>query len=545
MKIKSLVLGFITLLVLSACEEPVQLEHVQNRKIVNIKGTFLTESPDEIQFPVKVLFAIDMSLSMGDEVNGQMAGSDPDMLRLEAVRSFINEYNVNDNASFEVMLWSANVRDCTRNSSGQCGFTKDPNELMSVIDGAANETTTNYLGALDAIRTDISRDINNTENQDNVARTKYVVVFLSDGIANASGLPQSDNDIWNSVDEIYDMADEAGAGSFNLHTFLLEGGFNSNDAGQAAREQATETLEGMSSRGNGQFRVFDSADSIDFINMVDMRLTAEYQLKNVFAYNFNTIPGTEIIYPDSDADGLSNADEALYGTDPLNSDTDDDGWGDYLEISLSAPGAEIDPLTADSFCEESTRLNDGSWPDTDGDGLNDCEEMLKGTDRRSIDTDNDGIPDTIEFLMGSNPLEVENLKDSDFDGRWDWLEIQQHTNVRRYDPLLAERYAYKYDIQDQGLIELDQGLDQKSYVRKYQYHVSNIDVVDTMVTGRYDETSDASLRPGDNLIRFYIAQTPEDSPDSPPVFRVAEFIVNADDDAAQFDVTTITFELLE
>jgi len=533
-----------TLLVLSACEESVQLEHVQDRKIVSLDGTFLTESPDEIKFPVKVLFAIDMSLSMGDEVDGQMAGSDPDMLRLDAVSNFISEYNVNDNASFEVMLWSANVRDCSRDNNGRCGFTKDPNELMRVINGAANETTTNYLGALDAVRSDIARDIDNTENQDNIARTKYVVIFLSDGVANASGLPQSDNDIWNSVNEIAEMTEEEGVGSFSFHTFLLEAGFPQTAPGQAVRDQAIDTLEGMSTRGDGQFNLFETADSIDFINMIDMRLTVEYELKYVFAYNFNTIPGTELIYPDSDADGLSNEDERLAGTDPLDSDSDDDGLGDYLEISLSSPGNVLDPLVFDSPCEVNTQLADGSWPDTDRDGLNDCEEFVKGTDRRSIDTDNDGIPDTVEFLTGTNPLEPEHSRDSDFDGRWDWLEVQQHTNVRRYDPLLAERYAYLYDIRDQGLVEIDQGLEQRSYVRQYKYDISNIDIVDTMVAGRYDETSDDSLRPGDNLIRFYVAQTPQDRPDSPPVYRVAEFIVNANDSAEQFDVTTITFELL-
>jgi hypothetical protein len=31
---------------------------------------------------------------------------------------------------------------------------------------------------------------------------------------------------------------------------------------------------------------------------------------------------------------------------------------------------------------------------------------------------------------------------------------------------------------------------------------------------------------GDNLIRLYIAQVPEDKPDSIPVFRMAEVIVN-------------------
>ena len=35
---------------------------------------------------------------------------------------------------------------------------------------------------------------------------------------------------------------------------------------------------------------------------------------------------------DRDADGLSNADEALHGTDPDDGDSDDDGYGDGDEV---------------------------------------------------------------------------------------------------------------------------------------------------------------------------------------------------------------------
>ncbi|MDP3957425.1 MAG: thrombospondin type 3 repeat-containing protein [bacterium] len=38
------------------------------------------------------------------------------------------------------------------------------------------------------------------------------------------------------------------------------------------------------------------------------------------------------IFQDSDQDGLSNDEEKLYGTDPFNKDTDDDGYGDGIEV---------------------------------------------------------------------------------------------------------------------------------------------------------------------------------------------------------------------
>jgi hypothetical protein len=49
---------------------------------------------------------------------------------------------------------------------------------------------------------------------------------------------------------------------------------------------------------------------------------------------------------DRDGDGLSNADEAAYGTDPDDGDSDDDGYGDGDEVvngwdplDPSSPGA--------------------------------------------------------------------------------------------------------------------------------------------------------------------------------------------------------------
>jgi hypothetical protein len=529
-------------LVLSGCDQPIELDQVQYRVPVSLSGEFLTESPDEIEFPVKILFAIDMSLSMGDEVDGQAVGSDPNFLRLEAVRNFIDEYNVNDNTSFEIMLWSTDVFETTRNADGQGGFTKDPVELNRVLDLANNDTMTDYLGTLSTIKSDIQRDINNTANEANVARTKYIVVFLSDGVANVRGVSQSDSDIWRQVEEIKEMTDEAEVGGFDFHTFLLLGGFPPTSSGQEAQTQAEKTLEGMADRGTGTFNLFETAESIDFLNLIDVRLTVEYQLKYLFAYNFSAIPGTETLLIDSDTDGLSNEDEVLFGTDPFVTDTDGDGMGDYFEILISSPGYVFNPTVADSPCEYADSNPDGSWPDTDRDGLTDCEEFVKGTDRYSMDTDFDGIPDSVEVRVGTNPFETEESRDTDFDGDPDWLEVQRHTNVKSNDPILRENYGYDYHIENIGLVALDQGLEDQSFVRQYDFLIDNIDLVNTQVEEFPDRVGDWLLRPGDNLIRFYIAQTPEDRPDSPPVYRVAEIIVNVFDDRRAYEISNASFE---
>ena len=71
---------------------------------------------------------------------------------------------------------------------------------------------------------------------------------------------------------------------------------------------------------------------------------------------------------DADGDGLSNADEPIHGTDPLN-------------------------------------------PDSDSDGLNDADELTRGTEPLNPDTDNDGWDDGSEVAQGTDPLTPNPLGD--------------------------------------------------------------------------------------------------------------------------------------
>lgn len=83
---------------------------------------------------------------------------------------------------------------------------------------------------------------------------------------------------------------------------------------------------------------------------------------------------------DIDGDGLSNAEEVLYGTDPYNADGDGDGINDYDEIFVHG----TDPLD----------------PDTDRDGVSDYDEIfVHGTDPLSSGLAGDlapaGAPDGV------------------------------------------------------------------------------------------------------------------------------------------------------
>jgi alpha-tubulin suppressor-like RCC1 family protein len=75
---------------------------------------------------------------------------------------------------------------------------------------------------------------------------------------------------------------------------------------------------------------------------------------------------------DDDSDGLSNAAEYRWGTDPLDPDSNDDGLNDGLDVALG-----IDPTSQDA----------------DGDGLTNAQESALGTDPFKADTDGDGVAD--------------------------------------------------------------------------------------------------------------------------------------------------------
>lgn len=121
-------------------------------------------------------------------------------------------------------------------------------------------------------------------------------------------------------------------------------------------------------------------------------------------------------YADTDADGLSNAQELEYGTDPFNDDTDGDGLKDGLEIEKG-----LDPLVDDSVL------------DNDNDGLSNVEEIILGTDPFDEDTDDDGMDDLWEINNNLNPLADDSSADSDNDGLTNIQEYREGTDPNNED----------------------------------------------------------------------------------------------------------------
>lgn len=95
---------------------------------------------------------------------------------------------------------------------------------------------------------------------------------------------------------------------------------------------------------------------------------------------------------DGDGDGLADARETfLHGSDPDDSDTDNDGMPDGWEVA-----GGLNPL------------QDDASGDPDGDTLSNLQEYQYDTDPNDTDSDDDGSPDALEVSIGTDPADADS-----------------------------------------------------------------------------------------------------------------------------------------
>jgi hypothetical protein len=512
-----------------------------------VEGRFCTTDPDDLEFPVKMLFVIDTSSSMDS--------TDPDATRVAALIEVIQSVEEIPGVEIGIIGFGLGAQaltqecdDYVERTNCRDGFAP-PAEALTVAASAGQAAgTTDFIVALNSVISFLADDMGQSDPLE-LQNARYQIIFLSDGLPDSDGtfdpigtcedaatweregqaIPDADvvTEVGELLEQIVELADQ-----FDVR----ELGFNTAFA--ATPETPTQIkacgstfMRAMAKQGGGVFRDFSSGEEINFLFVDFTSFKRVFSMKSFLAQNLNAAAFSHAIgvgprvrsddptlakgIIDSDADGLTDELEDKIGTDPRQQDTDDDGFSDLLEHRLSLSG--IDPLDpTDADC-----LADVDRGDFDGDGLRDCEERFFGTNVRAYDTDNDGFGDGVEILAALNPGLDDTLLDIDFDGVRNNNELRAHSRVDQDDVLELSEHAYRYRV-------IEDGIEGSSLC--YTFRVENIALASTQgadapVVSAAGASSvglgGGEMQVSENRILFEVTEQPFDSNSEAGVARLA------------------------
>jgi hypothetical protein len=499
---------------------------------VSVDGRFCTTDPDDLAFPVKVLFVIDNSASMN--------ATDPNGRRTEALIEVID--SVFDVPGIEIGIagFAGGIQERTEPL-----FVPPADAINFVASVEEGAGTTDFISTLDSLVALLATDMSD-DDPETLKNARYVILFLSDGLPDSDGTFDpigtcNDAAIWEGEGATIDNAGVVTATGELLDQILelarqydvRELTFNTAFAAQPETQSAIKAcgstyMRAMAKQGGGVFRDFSSGEAINFLFVDFTSFKRVFAMKSFLATNLNAAPFSAALdvdlralsddptlaagIIDSDADGLPDLVEERLGTDPQVQDTDSDGFGDLLETRLKTSG--LDPLDAtDADCAaEVDRL------DQDGDGLRDCEERFFGTNVTEYDTDNDGFGDGVESMFALNPALDDTVFDIDFDGVRNNNELRAHSRVDTDDVVQLSEHAYRYKV-------IEDGIDGSSLC--YSFQVDNISLASTVGARGPDDGVAAiglgggEMLSGENRILFEVTEEPFDAPGERGVARLA------------------------
>ncbi len=408
--------------------------------------------------PIKVLIALDTSRSV--------QVTDPSGSRAEAVLSLLDALPRDVEVSVAVMLFAGSATELPVDAEGSAF--KSVSQLSAQDRSALRERIlrfappgggadgTDFVLALSGIHTTVSLDIGLDQAAKRPAAA-YAVLFVSDG-----GPATRQDDLLlcgDAVTRVRALGELARGVS--VHTAFV---FNPLQPPATCNEPLPSSpsvcalpvttaatcaahvvdidrdrLKRMAQLGGGEFREFRNGAPADFGFVAQRLVKTGFSLGTVVVSNLSSAPSTGEV--DSDADGLTDAQEQTLGTNPDQRDSDGDGFSDGVERWV-ALGKDKDPTRL-------FRLMEGCQSpgvDSDCDGLSDCDERVLASNPSRADSDDDGLPDAVEFQHATRPELADNLTDFDVDGIPNGDEVRQHTDPWKMDPSKPES-AYQYSIE--------------------------------------------------------------------------------------------------
>ena len=548
------------LLAVTACTEaslqgmpPPPPPEVDNK--MSVSGGICMQSPEDLVFPVRVVFLVDCSesISVTDPPDPQTGESG----RARAVREAAERLLTGSgDVKISVVRFSSGPIPLTENTDPDgtvTAFTDDLDFVRSRLPALeTTDRTTNFNSALAESYKETRDELIGAEKE-SLALSAYHVILVTDGIPDVEATEARENtteNILESVDALMELGRVFHVGKISVSTALISTGNLSVDLAAEA------LLQDMAEEGKGTYRSFVSGGELNFVYVDLAALKRVFTLSSLVVENINTVTMADKVLADSDGDGVADIVELATKSNPYDPDSDGDGCRDGLEYRMRSSGMDpLDPKDCGCFvadycfdenengicdcgddpegscCEDAdgdhlcdciddddNGICDASnYIDSDGDGLNDCEELRAGSNQSSADTDKDGLIDFMEVRFGTSP-DIHDIAD-DLD--WDFVDNGEEVRTGT-DPLAdtqsigRAKQAYRYKLEESSSV-LKRGQS------CYEFQVNNISLAEMIQGDDEDKVSGPGGQgySGFNRILIFAGEVPFDDPESFARYRVA------------------------
>lgn len=399
---------------------------------LDIDGAFCTSRAVDVVYPVKIMFIVDGS--------GSQQFADQNRQRVVAVANAIGELIGSSNTFFKVVVFNASIT-ATPSNNGNPPPPVFTNQLSEITPALANlaeaDTVTDYQGAFSVAYSELVRDMEDVRIDPNrgyaeLARTKYIVVFISDGFPD----PLCQAGLGNDFDPNFPGGVNLLCEDQEYLACLLEAGLCGNGTLCNGSMPCTDgtNCSGQTTCGNFDangnefcdfngtlcYRAENAQNLFGGLANLELAAGADYnqpyqilqRVEDIMKLQERYQVGELRVHSGLVLDPLADpAIIAIFGDTtkarPLMQQIAETGEGRYLEFyggdSISFDSLDFDSLKQQRVVRGFFAHNMGSRYDLQG---------------LVPDSDYDGLPDALEFEIGTKPTKA----DSDGDGYSDFLE---------------------------------------------------------------------------------------------------------------------------